>query len=95
MSTKREILVFANWLGLTEPFLMGVLTSERFKGKEIFAFNYNREWLNSNNALLIDPALKHFTGPQYVADDKINFGVFLDSAPDQWGRLLMRRRESF
>lgn len=25
---------------------------------------------------------------------KLNFGLFLDSSPDRWGRLLMRRREA-
>jgi serine/threonine-protein kinase HipA len=33
-------------------------------------------------------------GPQYVADGRENFGVFLDSAPDRWGRVLMQRREA-
>jgi serine/threonine-protein kinase HipA len=27
-------------------------------------------------------------------DGKENFGLFLDSAPDRWGRVLMRRREA-
>ena len=36
----------------------------------------------------------NFTGNQYLSDNKINFGMFLDSAPDSWGRLLMRRREA-
>ncbi len=27
-------------------------------------------------------------------DKKSNFGIFLDSSPDRWGRLLMRRREA-
>ena len=43
---------------------------------------------------MLDPALQLYTGPQYLAEEKSNFGLFLDSAPDRWGRLLMRRREA-
>ena len=35
-----------------------------------------------------------YTGMQYLRDEKTNFGVFLDSSPDRWGRVLMNRRES-
>ena len=33
-------------------------------------------------------------GPQYPAQSRNNFGIFLDSSPDRWGRLLMQRREN-
>ena len=94
MEAKRNIQVFADWQGLTKPALMGILSSERLKGKEIFSFSYMKEWLDSGYAQYIDPALQLYTGPQYLAEDKSNFGVFLDSSPDRWGRLLMRRREA-
>ena len=35
-----------------------------------------------------------YNGRQYVNDDKNIFGVFADSCPDRWGRLLMKRREA-
>ena len=41
-----------------------------------------------------DPDLKMYTGPQFINDDKPNFGLFLDSSPDRWGRVLMKRREA-
>ncbi len=94
MSAIKDILVYANWQGLNEPVLMGTLSSERIRGKEIFSFSYNRNWLESGYAQYIDPGLQLYTGPQYLADDKSNFGVFLDSCPDRWGRLLMRRKEA-
>jgi len=31
---------------------------------------------------------------QYPPAEQINFGLFLDSSPDRWGRVLMRRREA-
>jgi serine/threonine-protein kinase HipA len=35
-----------------------------------------------------------YRGTQYPAKSRQNFGVFLDSSPDRWGRVLMRRREA-
>jgi len=77
-----------------EPRFIGVLYRELLRGKEIFSFEYNSQWLKSKYARLLDPYLMNFTGNQYLSDNKINFGMFLDSAPDSWGRLLMRRREA-
>jgi serine/threonine-protein kinase HipA len=33
-------------------------------------------------------------GPQYLGDERDNFGVFLDSSPDRSGRVLLQRREA-
>lgn len=80
---------------MVEPRLMGTLTAALLRGKEIFSFAYAHDWLASPYAQLLDPALQLYPGPQYITDDKqSNFGLFLDSAPDRWGRMLMRRREA-
>lgn len=93
--TKRNIYVYAYWQEMTNPALMGVLYSELLRGKEIFSFQYTAEWLKSQHAQLLDPQLQLYAGIQYLNDsEKINFGVFLDSSPDRWGRILMRRREA-
>jgi serine/threonine-protein kinase HipA len=42
----------------------------------------------------IDPTLRSLQGPQYAGEGKDNFGAFLDSSPDRWGRVLMQRREA-
>src|SRR3970282_2174105 len=75
---------------------MGILYSEVSRGNEIFSFEYDEEWLKSENAQVIDPDLNLYTGRQYLYSEreKPNFGLFLDSSPDRWGRLLMRRREA-
>ncbi|MBU2444662.1 MAG: HipA domain-containing protein [Bacteroidetes bacterium] len=91
---RKEILVFADWLDIKEPMLMGALYSEIIRGKEIFSFQYTNEWLSSKYAQIIDPDLQLYTGTQYLDDKKNNFGIFLDSSPDRWGRLLMQRREA-
>lgn len=91
----REILVYADWVGLEGTKLMGMLRSELLRGKEIFSFEYDRDWLNNQYAQVLDPDLQLFIGKQYLNDDeKINFGMFLDSAPDRWGRVLMQRKEA-
>ena len=51
------------------------------------------EWLESKYAQVIDPDLQLYSGTQYLDDKKNNFGIFLDSSPDRWGRVLMKRRE--
>ena len=91
---KREVFVYADWEGLAGPMLMGKLLVNRTRGKEIFAFEYDSEWMNSEFNMYLDPNLGLFKGQQYLPDDQPNFGMFLDSSPDQWGRLLMRRREA-
>jgi len=94
-NTKRSIIVYADWDGLETPQLMGVLFTELLRGKEIFSFEYDNGWLNSDNAQLLDPDLQLYAGLHYLNDDiKTNFGLFLDSSPDRWGRILMRRREA-
>jgi serine/threonine-protein kinase HipA len=51
--------------------------------------------LQSEQAQLLDPDLQLYDGLQYLNDNqKTNFGLFLDSSPDRWGRILMRRREA-
>jgi serine/threonine-protein kinase HipA len=94
-NANRRIFVFTDWCGMLEPLLMGILSSELLRGKEIFSFEYNSDWLKSGYARIIDPDLQLFSGSQYIhSEEKINFGLFLDSSPDRWGRLLMRRREA-
>lgn len=40
---------------------------------------------------MLDPDLDFFSGAQYPTN-KENFGIFLDSMPDTWGKTLMKRR---
>ena len=91
---QREIYVYADWHEINGPKLMGILTAETLRGKEIFSFEYDKEWLRSDFVQIIDPDLQLYSGPQYLADNKPNFGLFLDSSPDRWGRVLMQRREA-
>lgn len=93
MSSNKEIFVYAHWAGLKDPTLIGILVSAMTRGKEIFSFEYTKEWLQNGSAHFLDPDLQLFPGRHYTKDEKLNFGAFLDSCPDRWGRMLMDRRE--
>lgn len=96
MKQIKKILVYADWEELNGSKLMGILQAEQVRGKEVFSFEYSQEWLELGEkvVLILDPKLSFFSGPQYNYDDKPNFGLFMDSSPDRWGRVLMERREA-
>ncbi len=92
MATKKtDIYIYAHWLGMPESKCIGVLTAQQAKGKKAFSFAYDADWIRSKEQQLLDPDIAWFSGPQYP-NGKENFGVFMDSMPDTWGRTLMRRR---
>ena len=88
---KFDIYVFADWKNLSEPKLMGILSAHSGKGKKAFSFEYDQNWLSTESHRLIDPDIQFFSGVQFP-NNKENFGVFLDSMPDTWGRTLMKRK---
>jgi serine/threonine-protein kinase HipA len=100
---KRVVYVYADWdletpknqIVKDTPIYMGKLYAELLRGKEIFSFEFDKGFLQSGHAQLLDPDLQFYSGKQYLNDqEKHNFGLFLDSSPDRWGRILMRRREA-
>ena len=91
--TKTDIYVYAHWLGMKEPGLIGILSAHSGKGKKAFSFEYDKQWITTQERILLDPDLDWFSGPQYP-NKKDNFGMFLNSIPDSWGRTLMQRREA-
>ena len=91
--TKTDILVYADWLGMKGPKLIGVLSAQQAKGKKTFSFEYSDDWIQSTEQILLDPDIGWYKGQQYP-NGKDNFGVFFDSMPDTWGRTLMKRRSA-
>ncbi|WP_333660989.1 HipA domain-containing protein [Chishuiella changwenlii] len=89
---KTDIYVYAHWEDFKIPQLMGILSAHQAKGRKTFSFSYDKQWLELGQKHIIDPDLNFFSGQQF-ANNKENFGVFLDSMPDTWGRTLMKRRE--
>ncbi|MCP4688397.1 MAG: HipA domain-containing protein, partial [Desulfobacterales bacterium] len=56
-------------------------------------FEYAENWLAHPYRFSLEPTLALGPGPFYTAPDKAMFGALGDSAPDRWGRMLMRRAE--
>jgi serine/threonine-protein kinase HipA len=77
-----------------QPALMGELHCQQSRSGEIFSFNYDEAWLAGLETFAFDPDLALVAGHQYPASERANFGIFLDSSPDRWGRVLMQRREN-
>ncbi len=90
---KFDIYVYGDWIGLNGPVPIGVLSAHFAKAKKAFSFEYSKEWLEKGLFQLLDPDITFYSGPQYPSD-KENFGIFLDSMPDTWGKTLMKRREA-
>ncbi len=90
---KFDIYVYAHWKGMQEAKIIGILAAHYSKGKKSFSFEYDNDWIKSEQQLLLDPDIQFYSGPQYP-NNKENFGVFLDSMPDTWGRTLMKRRSA-
>jgi hypothetical protein len=63
-------------------------------GHEVFSFAYDKRWLDKGNAQGLDSDLQFYAGSHYLGVGEKNFGIFLDSSPDRWGRVLMARREA-
>lgn len=93
MHQEKEIFVYEDFMS-ERPILMGILYSERDRGKEVFSFEYDKKWLmNIQESLVFDPSLELYEGRQYNNLHQNIFGIFADSCPDRWGRTLMQRRE--
>ncbi len=42
----KKILVYADWQELNGTTFMGILQAELIRGKEVFSFEYSKEWLD-------------------------------------------------
>ena len=89
-----RILVYADWVGLNGPVLLGHLhVSGTRGGGERFEFEYAPGALASPDLQVrLDPRIVLFAGRQHPPQGNNTFGMFADASPDRWGKLLMRRR---
>jgi serine/threonine-protein kinase HipA len=87
----RETLVYVDLDGV--PHLMGRLWARVRKNKESATFEYDPAWLQHPARFSLEPALQLGPGPFHTPADTPMFGAIGDSAPDRWGRALMRRME--
>ena len=73
---------------------VGTLWFHIRKGRESASFEYDKAWLNHPEKFALEPALKLTEGAFHTNPNSIIFGAIGDSAPDRWGRVLMRRAET-
>lgn len=88
---EKEVLVYVDLLGA--PHLVGRLWARMRKDRESATFEYDKGWLAHPERFSLEPALKLGPGPFHAPSAKPLFGAIGDSAPDRWGRVLMRRAE--
>ena len=87
----REVVVHVDLDGA--PYLVGRLWTRLRENKQTATFEYDAGWLRHPARFSLEPALQLGPGPFHTPVDLPMFGAIGDSAPDRWGRALMRRME--
>lgn len=87
----REVFVYADLNGAAH--FVGRLRARLRKNQESATFEYNPAWLEHAGRFSLEPALDLGSGAFHTPADTPMFGAIGDSAPDRWGRALMRRME--
>jgi serine/threonine-protein kinase HipA len=90
--SSRQIYV-SMMLG-EETYSVGRLWFHQRKGRESTSFEYDENWLAHEERFALEPALRLMEGQFHTQAGQSLFGAIGDSAPDRWGRVLMRRAES-
>jgi len=75
------------------PVLVGTLYARLRKNRENATFTYDASWLSHPSRFALEPALALHDLAHHTHTGQAMFGAFGDSAPDRWGRMLMRRAE--
>ena len=88
---KTPIRVYVELAGATVR--VGTLWARTRGTRQSATFEYAREWLDHPNRFALEPALAVGPGPHHTPADIALFGSLMDSAPDRWGQVLMRRAE--
>lgn len=89
---KKEIYVHVDLKG--EIHFVGRLWIHSGQKGEIASFEYSRRWRESSISFSLEPTLKLGEGAFHTPTGKTIFGSIGDSAPDRWGRVLMKRLEA-
>lgn len=89
-----RIAVYADWEELQGSHRLGWLHARSKGASEKFEFEFDPQALLNPLLSLVqlDPSIAQYSGPQFPSNGRSMFGVFADSCPDRWGRLLMKRR---
>ncbi len=91
VTRMSNVEVFLDWRRRNHR--VGLLRRHASRGRETVTFEYAPEWLAADDRFSMDPALPVGPGLFRPPAGAEMFGTLGDSAPDTWGRMLMRRRE--
>ncbi|MFU8889596.1 MAG: type II toxin-antitoxin system HipA family toxin [Trueperaceae bacterium] len=91
---KRDAAAVEVFLSLEERDVrVGRLTREPRRGFEAVGFSYAEAWLAHPDRYALEPGLALVPGTYAPQAGRAVFGAIGDSAPDTWGRTLLRRAE--
>ena len=88
---ESEVLVYVDLYGVTH--LVGRLWVHVRGSRQSATFEYDQSWLDNDERFALEPAIQLSPGPHHTGGQTSLFGAISDSAPDRWGRALMRRAE--
>ena len=89
---ERDIDVYKSMLDIDKK--IGTLYENRERGKEVYSFGYDDNWIKGYPSRFFDPDLPIEEGRKFTPYDKRIFGLFDDSTPDRWGRKILQRYEN-
>lgn len=89
---ENRIGVYSALPGSGTPIRVGTLWSDGNRGRETARFEYDSAWIAHPQGYALEPTLPLVRGVQFTPRGL--FGSMADSAPDRWGRTLMKRAEA-
>jgi serine/threonine-protein kinase HipA len=90
--SSKEVIVSISLGG--ENIRVGKLWFHIRGTRESASFEYDEKWLEHPEKFALEPALQLTQGAFHTGTGMRVFGAIGDSAPDRWGRVLMRRAET-
>ncbi len=88
----NPIEVWSQWVGMNEAARVGLIHAGESRGQEILSFEYDAKWMKTRHHVL-DPYLQYYSGKFFPRSGSESFGLFLDSSPGDWGRMLHNKYE--
>lgn len=88
---QKETFVYIDLAGAQHQ--IGRLCTCVGQGRVSAKFHYDDTWIDHPERFALDPAVSLIPEPHHILAGQTLFGGLSDSAPDQWGRMLMASAE--